>query len=147
LSYERLDLIYPVMAENQLQEEIIPGVPACFSKTGLETDVLNASWVSNLMNSAIGNYGRLKPVPHYREYFEKQDRIYEAAGKPGLLSAVMQKSDPRAVAAFDKLTDEFNASLDRIITDEDNDAVQGFLRRVSELRDKLPDDSQEGSQG
>lgn len=133
------------MSESRPNVEIIPGVTTHFSETGLDTDVLNASWISNSMYSVMGIFDRLKPVPHYREYFEEQDRVYEAVGKPELLGAVMGQSDPNAVAAFDRLADEFNSALPRIIAEKDNATVQLFLSRVSGLKDKLPDDPQKGT--
>lgn len=134
------------MSETRPNVEIIPDVTTHFSETGLDTDVLNASWISNSMNSAMGKFDRLKPAPHYRKYFEEQDRVYEAVGKPGLLGAVMEHSNPKAVAAFDRLADEFNSALPQIIAEKDNVTVQLFLSRVNRLKDKLPDDPQKGPQ-
>lgn len=61
--------------------------------------------------------------------------MYQKAGKPGLFDAVMQRSNPKSVAAFDKLVDAFNSDLARIKAEQDNKAVQEYFRRASELVD------------
>lgn len=118
--------------------EIIPGVRDSFSKTGISLDAGNV-WVGNSMAASTGNFDKLKPVRHYEEYFRGQDLLYQDVGKPGLLEAVMRRSNPKAVAAFDQLVDEFNADLERIKNEKDNGAVQAFFRRQAELQDRLPE--------
>ena len=121
--------------------EIIPSVRVVFSETGIDPDVMNA-WVPNSIAAGIGLFDRLKPVRHYADYFRDQGAKYEAAGQPGLFNAVMQKSNLETVVAFDKLVDEFNADLPRIVQSRDNEAVQVFFRRTDELKYK-PVDTQD----
>ncbi len=127
------------MQESSAGEEIIPGVQHSFSEeTGLSLDVVNV-WMSTSMVAHIGDFDKLKPVRHYAEYFKEQDLMYQKAGKHGLFDAVMKRSNPKAVAAFDEIVDEYNADLPRIKLEQDKDAVQEYFRRAGELRDKLPD--------
>lgn len=122
------------MQESRPGEEIIPGVQHSFSKTGLSLDVGNV-WTPTSMTAYMGGFYRLKPVRHYAEYFKEQDLMYQKEGKPGLLDAVMKRSNPEAVAVFDRLVDEFNGDLARIKAEQDNSAVQRYFKRASELID------------
>lgn len=121
------------MQENRPGEEIIPGIQHSFSEeSGLSLDVLNV-WMGTSVTAHIGGFDRLKPVRHYAEYFEEQDFMYQKVGKHGLFDAVMKRSSPKAVAAFDQIVDEYNADLTRIKSEKDNSAVQGYFKRASEL--------------
>ena len=118
--------------------EILPGIVHEFSESGISSDVFNV-WTPSSMLATMGDFTELKPIRHYGEYFTDQDAMYRAKGKPGLFDAVMQRSNPEAVAVFDRLVDEFNADLPRIKQEGDNEAVQAFFRRAAELRDKPQD--------
>lgn len=118
--------------------EVIPGVMDLFSKVGISVDAFNV-WNPNSMRATNGRFAELEPTQHYGEYFQDQDKLYSAKGKLGLFDAIMQRSNPEAVAAFDRLVDEFNADLPRIKEQGDNKTVQTFLRRAHELQEKLPD--------
>lgn len=123
---------------NRLEVEVIPGVTFSFTKRGITADSLN-TWLPNSMRVSMGKFEELTPVKHYGEYLEDLDRRYAERGKPGLAEAIMQRSNPRGVADFDKLVDEFNVDLSRIVRERDNGAVQEFFRRSGDLKD-LPAD-------
>lgn len=125
------------MAMNE--SELIPGVPAAFSKTGLWSDATN-SMIPAHMQAANGNWEEIKPVMHYQEFYESQDANYERGGKPGFSAAIMAKSNPTGVAAFDKIVDELNSDLPRIKEQKDKEAIREYIVRAMELNRKLPDD-------
>lgn len=129
------------MQESRPGEEIIPGVQHSFSeKSDLSLDVLNV-WMGTSVSAYMGEFDRLKPVRHYAEYFEEQDLMYQKAGKPGLFDAVMKRSNPKAVAAFDQIVDEYNADLARIKSEQDSEAVQRYFKTASELIEPVDPDS------
>lgn len=99
---------------NRLEEEVIPGVMFSFTERGITADSLNA-WLPTSMLVAMGKFDELVPVKHYFEYLQELDRRYKEAGKLGLSQAIMERSDPKGVAEFDQLVDEFNAELPRIV--------------------------------
>ncbi len=127
------------MIENELGVEVIPGVRMPFLESGITGDAINA-WMSMSFVGVLENFDKLKPVKRYGEYFQDQDRRYAAAGKPGLFKAIMERSNPAAVAEFDKLVDECNADLPRIIKQKDGEAALAFFRRAAELKNKQSDD-------
>lgn len=129
------------MAENELGIEIIPGVRYPFTESGIASDAFNA-WMSMSFTAVLGNFDELKPVKHYGEYFQDQDREYEKVGKPGLFEAIMESSNPEGIAAFDQLVDEFNSDLPRIVEQKDGQAIQTFFRRAGELKDSKPNQDQ-----
>lgn len=129
------------MAENEPDIEIIPGVRYPFTESGIASDAFNA-WMPMSFTAVLGNFDELKPVKHYGEYFQDQDRKYEEAGKPGLFEAIMERSNPAGVAEFDQLVDEFNADLPRIVEQKDGEAIQTLIRRAGELRDSKPNQDQ-----
>lgn len=118
--------------------EVVSGVMDLFSKTGLSVDVGNV-WVAISMQAQMGKFEELKPARHYSEYFAEQEAKFKERGK-GLLEATMKLSNPKSVEAFDKLVDEFNEDLPRIIREKDNETVQEFFHRAGQLiREKLPE--------
>lgn len=123
---------------NRVEVEVIPGVTFSFTERGITADSLNA-WLPNSMRAVMGKFEELVPVKRYGEYLEDSDRRYADLGKPGLAKAIMERSNPKGVADFDELVDEFNTDLPRIVGERDNKAVQVFFRRARNLKD-LPAD-------
>lgn len=121
------------------RNEIIPGVEVTFTKTGIDGDVVNA-WSFTHVTALLGEFDSIEPVKHYAEYFKDQDKKYEEAGKPGLFKAVMERSNPRTVALFDQLVDDFNTRLPQIIENRDVQTVQEYVGRAYQLKEKLPED-------
>lgn len=106
-----------------------------FTETGIVGDVINA-WTLNHARALNGKFDQLGIVQHYAEYFLEQDKKYEEVGKPGLFKAVMEGSDPKTVAAFDQLVDEFNGKLSEIMERRDSKEIQAYLKKVEDLKRK-----------
>lgn len=118
------------------RKEIIPGVIDSFTETGIYGDAVNV-WSVIHVKALLGEFDEMVPVKHYEEYFKEQDEKYADAGKPGLYQAVMDKSDPQTVAAFDRLVDEFNGDLEEIIKNKNTKAVQVYIDKAYLLKKKV----------
>lgn len=129
------------MTEDRANVEVIPGVSYPFLESGITSDAFNA-WMPMSFAAVLGNFDELKPVRHYGEYFQEQDRKYAETGKIGLFKAIMERSNPAAVAEFDQLVDEFNADLPRIIEQRDKEAIHTFFERSGELKHRKPNQGQ-----
>jgi len=68
---------------------------------------------------------RLCPVEHYENYLCRTS--------PQSKDYIMSISDPEAVAAFDRLVDEFNADVERIKQQNDEATKDRFVQRAKEL--------------
>jgi len=73
---------------------------------------------------------RLKPLEHYEDYIRRintSDEVYKCK---------MKLSNPETAATFDQLVDEFNADLERMVTEQDFATAQNFMQRARELVDQ-----------
>ncbi|MBI2196170.1 hypothetical protein HYU45_01015 [Candidatus Daviesbacteria bacterium] len=118
-------------------KEMIDYVAASLTGTGFSGEIMN-DWTPNIVYASMGLFGRLRPVKSYQEYFLGKDPMFEAKGQSEFSSTVMRLSDPKAVIAFDRLVKDFNSALPMIIADENNGAVQFFLKRANKLKEQLP---------
>lgn len=116
---------------------MIDYVAASLTGTGFSGEIMN-DWTPNIVYASMGLFGRLRPVKSYQEYFLGKDPMFEAKGQSEFSSTVMRLSDPKAVIAFDRLVKDFNSALPMIIADENNGAVQFFLKRANKLKEQLP---------
>lgn len=98
----------------------------------LDHDTMNV-WVilGYTIPSLPKSFEKLKPLRHYENYVRHIDQTHGENGEYAAL--LMEKSDPRAVAAFDALVDEFNADLDRIKNERDYETAKKFLTKAKEL--------------
>lgn len=74
---------------------------------------------------------KVKPRKHYEEYVRENDAKNNENGE--YVAMVMAKSDPTAVAEFDRMVDEFNADLDRIKREKDYAVLAIFIARIKTL--------------
>lgn len=97
-----------------------------FSKSKkLYMDVMNV-WYG--ISAAIEPGQKPKQALHYQEYLQRA-KVY-----PEIIEYIMKRSEPEAVAAFDRIVDDFNVALERFNPeDKDTEALRKF---VSEFEDK-----------
>lgn len=80
----------------------------------------------------------LPPLPHYEEYIREANLRNAKTDKgrahgEAFITLIMERSDPEAIAAFDKLVDEFNADFERMKREKDYQAMEDFARRGDAL--------------
>lgn len=68
-----------------------------------------------------GKQFSVSPLPRYRDYLTQR-----AGTPPEEVELTMSLSDLQAVAAFDRVVDEFNTDIDRINREQDFEAVRRF---------------------
>lgn len=96
----------------------------------LDVDYLNV-WTSlrnrlELIKRDSLDFQSLPPALHYEKYLQQY---------PEDVEYIMKLSDPEAVAAMDRLVDEYNADLERIRREKDFVAVGGFVARAIKIVD------------
>ena len=119
--------------------EVIPGVKAQITTTGLSEDVFNAWGATGYAD--IDMFEEITPIETYEQYLTASSLKHQEAGQPGLFDAVMERSNPKAVIEFNKVVAEFNQDLARIKQDKDAMAVRGYLERAMVLKEKLPEEN------
>lgn len=97
--------------EEQLDPRTVEEVTREFAVQKLDLDAMNGDWLAGTEGVAFlflrGEYpslDRLKPVRHYAERLRATNSAQRAALK-------LRLSDPAAVAAWDRMADEYNAGL------------------------------------
>ncbi len=65
----------------------------------------------------------ITPLEHYEDY----------AKKSPFVEAILKHSNPEAVRKYNELVDKFNADLERILKENDGQAIQTFLKSAEEL--------------
>lgn len=84
-----------------------------------------------------------EPFKHYDEYFQGRDKFYASLGQPGFHKAVMERSNPETVAAYNKIVDELNAALPGLIQAEDRDGILALYKKAEALKKKPAETSEE----
>ncbi|MDO8452589.1 MAG: hypothetical protein Q7S79_02450 [bacterium] len=116
----------------------IPKSYDVFTPTGLVYDSTNA-WSRSILEVDMGDFDLLEEVPTYKDYIKKRAVQYEESN-PGFFEAVLAKSDPLAIAAFDEIARKYNEDLPRTREAKDTDRVLKLKRDMEALAQKLPEE-------
>lgn len=89
----------------------------------LDTDARNvfARLDIAVSKGSRGEQFSVEPLPHYGDYLRER-----AGTTSDELNLILRLSDPEAVAAFDRVVDEFNADIERINREQDFEAVRRY---------------------
>ena len=98
-----------------------------FKTARLDSDTCN-DWAKGIAGvDEPGWLDVLNPKQHYAE------RAIAHGGDSEMTKLTLQLSDPEAVAEYDQIVDEFNADLERIRREMDQETVKKFWKKATDL--------------
>ncbi len=73
----------------------------------------------------------LSPIPRYEQGYR------DAGEKDAKISYIIKLSDPEQIKKYNELVDEFNADLNCIKNEKDNDSLRKYFKRVKEIVEEI----------
>ena len=116
--------------DNRVRSDREAEIARRLTEWNLDTDARNVFAILDLavLSGRRGKQFFVSQLSHYKDYLTKRDGT-----SPKEAELTMRLSDPRAVAAFDRVVDEFNADVDRINREQDFETVRIFENRGFDL--------------